>query len=555
MELQGLGSLKTDSQDLLMDRTFGGCIRGTGFEKVNTTTLKSIKPVNNHHVAIYLLTTAKGSVKAWRYRLRQLAQEIEVMDMDFVKSRHEAWWQNFWNRSWVQVTGGEEEETGKVSLGWHAHRYLTACGARGEFPVKFNGSIFNMDGASGLEAGPFGKHNYDADYRAWGGEYWFQNQRQIYWPMLAAGDYEMMLPLFRMYADMLPMARKRTELYYNHKGVFFPETLTIFGTYANFGYGWDRKGKKDGDISNEYIKYHWQSGLELSLMMLEYYKYTNDAIFLREMALPLILEVVSFYSNHWPVGDQGKFEMEPAHALETFWGVKNPLPEIAGMKRIITNLLALPLMFTTEQQREQWHNTLTKLPDLPMQKLSDGKTRLAPAGEVYVERAHRENVIMYAVFPYRLFGVGRDDLELGRRSYMYRDEQENYNCWANDNVFAAFLGLPDEARKHLADRFVRSGGHRYPAFYTNGDWVPDLDNGGVCQQTIQAMLLQSVDDKIYLFPAWPKEWDVDFKLHAAGNTILEAKLKDGKLEKLVVIPKERKKDVIVNIQQAIKGIK
>ena len=32
------------------------------------------------------------------------------------------------------------------------------------------------------------------------------------------------------------------------------------------------------------------------------------------------------------------------------------------------------------------------------------------------------------------------------------------------------------------------------------------------------MLLQVVGRKIYLFPAWPKTWDVNFKLHPLYNT-------------------------------------
>jgi hypothetical protein len=57
------------------------------------------------------------------------------------------------------------------------------------------------------------------------------------------------------------------------------------------------------------------------------------------------------------------------------------------------------------------------------------------------------------------------------------------------------------------------------------------------------MLLQSVGQRILLFPAWPKEKDVHFKLHAPSNTTVEAELKDGKLIKLIVLPEERKKDV------------
>ena len=42
----------------------------------------------------------------------------------------------------------------------------------------------------------------------WGGQYWFQNTRAMYWPRLMAGDFDMMQPLFRMYADILPANQK-----------------------------------------------------------------------------------------------------------------------------------------------------------------------------------------------------------------------------------------------------------------------------------------------------------------------------------------------------------
>jgi len=58
-------------------------------------------------------------------------------------------------------------------------------------------------------------------------------------------------------------------------------------------------------------------------------------------------------------------------------------------------------------------------------------------------------------------------------------------------------------------------------------------------------LTVSLGKQIYLLPAWPKEWDVEFKLHAPFKTILKGKVKDGKLVYLEVIPKERAKDVTV----------
>ena len=64
---------------------------------------------------------------------------------------------------------------------------------------------------------------------------------------------------------------------------------------------------------------------------------------------------------------------------------------------------------------------------------------------------------------------------------------------------------------------------------------------------LQEMLLQTNGEQILLFPAWSKEWDIHFKLHAPGETIVEATLKDGKVTDLKVLPESRKKDIIIMI--------
>ena len=61
---------------------------------------------------------------------------------------------------------------------------------------------------------------------------------------------------------------------------------------------------------------------------------------------------------------------------------------------------------------------------------------------------------------------------------------------------------------------------------------------------LQAMLMQVVGKKIYLFPAWPKDWDVNFKLHALYNTTVEGELRCGNVMSLKVTPESRKADVV-----------
>ncbi len=59
------------------------------------------------------------------------------------------------------------------------------------------------------------------------------------------------------------------------------------------------------------------------------------------------------------------------------------------------------------------------------------------------------------------------------------------------------------------------------------------------------MLMQTIGDKIVLFPAWPKDWDADFKLHAPKNTTVKCSLENGEIVSLKVIPERRSKDVVL----------
>ena len=116
--------------------------------------------------------------------------------------------------------------------------------------------------------------------------------------------------------------------------------------------------------------------------------------------------------------------------------------------------------------------------------------------------------------------------------------------WKQDNIFAACLGLTEEAKRMTLLKLA-DGPHRFPAFWGPGfDWSPDHNWGGSGAIGLQEMLVQAVDEKIYIFPAWPAEWDVHFKLHLPGKTIVEAELIDGEVQNLKVIPSERRADVI-----------
>mgnify|MGYP002617614579 FL=1 len=159
---------------------------------------------------------------------------------------------------------------------------------------------------------------------------------------------------------------------------------------------------------------------------------------------------------------------------------------------------------------------------------------------------------LYPVFPWRVYGIGKEKLEVARNTYFYDPEAVNFRShigWKQDNIWAACLGLAEESRRlNLAK--LSNGPHRFPAFWGPGyDWTPDHNWGGSGMIGLQEMLLQTNGELILLFPAWPLEWNVHFKLHAPGKTTVEATLKEGKVTDLKVSPESRKKDVVIMIQE------
>jgi hypothetical protein len=59
------------------------------------------------------------------------------------------------------------------------------------------------------------------------------------------------------------------------------------------------------------------------------------------------------------------------------------------------------------------------------------------------------------------------------------------------------------------------------------------------------MVVQEVGDKIYVLPAWPKEWDGSFKLCLRNHTVIQGAVKNGKVENLSITPENRRKDIVV----------
>ncbi len=426
-----------------------------------------------------------------------------------------------------------------VSRAYALQRFVDACAGRGRYPIKFNGSIFTV---------PYPDKPGDADYRRWGPGYWWQNTRLPYLSMCASGDFEMLEPLMRMYVDeILPLARYRTHHYFGHGGAYYPECILFWGDVFNQTYGWKPFEQREDKLQTSgWHKWEWVGGQELVFMMLDCYDYTLDENLLKKRILPTAHEVLTFFDEHYKTDAAGKLVMHPSQALETWWDCTNPMPELAGLHALTARLLALPQRLTTPKQRNFWTVLQKKLPPLPTRKVGE-KMALAPAGR-FADKRNCENPELYAVFPFRLVSFEKDNAPLGVAALRHRWDRGHVG-WRQDDIFMAYLGLSDDARKNLVSRARKHhAGSRFPVFWgPNFDWIPDQDHGGVLMKTLQAMLLQPdpYSRKLYLLPAWPKYWNAKFKLHAPLKTVIECEYRDGKITNLKVDPPSRRGDVVL----------
>jgi len=196
----------------------------------------------------------------------------------------------------------------------------------------------------------------------------------------------------------------------------------------------------------------------------------------------------------------------------------------------------------------RWTRILQELPPLPVAEVN-GVKLLRPSGTYRPgSGTFSENPELYAVFPYRVFGGGKPDLDMARATYDKRVNRTNFG-WCQDSIQAACLGLGDEAGRQVVARATSHRAYRFPAMWSGFDWIPDQDHGANILTTLQFMLLQSDGRKLYVLPAWPKNWTVSFKLHAPYNTTVEWAVKAGKLVQLKVTPESLTKDVQNTLQK------
>ena len=560
---EGLDSVKNRLWNPLANLTSGGRLRGDNMRFVGTSdgvydgtdyrawNFESVKPARKHHFTISFNNQQTKDLSKWIADVDSVERSVNLRN-DRKASRE--WWRGYWDRSYIASPDVNDSIVGRIARNYTLFRYMLGCNAYGKEPTKFNGGLFTFDPHHVKEDQVF-----TPDYRNWGGgTMTAQNQRLVYWPMLKSGDFDMMTPQFDFYNRMLDNACLRSQVYWGHDGACFAEQIELFGLPNMMEYGTKRPAWADPGVEyNAWLEYEWDTVLEFCQMMLESARYNGTDI---SQYRPLIEKSLTFFDEHYRylasrrgsknLDGDGKLILFPGSGCETYKMTNNASSTISALRRVTGEYIDY-MKAHGDTAVSKWTSLLGRIPEMPLRTV-DGRTMIAPA-KTWERINNVETPQLYPVWPWKFYGVtvsDSADLQVARNTYLYDPDALRFRSstgWKQDNIWAARLGLVDEAFDLTSQKFA-DGSHRFPSFFGPGyDWTPDHNWGGSAMIGLQEMLMQTGSDgkKIYILPSWPLDRDISFKLHAPEKTEVEVKLQDGKIVYLNVTPSSRIDDIVL----------
>lgn len=581
IEQQKLTEYKDEICNTISNLTFGGFMFGDNLVAGDVTegrycntdfkawSLKSKETSNNYHLQIVTHREQTPDMNQWTTRLKE---KVALADKEKGNPEKNAeWWWQFWNQSWI-ITDPARKDTGnlwEVGRNYQLFRYQLGCNMYGEYPSKFNGGNLTFDPGY---VDP--KMEHDPDWRQWGGDvFTAQNQRLLFWPMLKSGDYDGMIAQFNLYKRGLRGAQLKVREYFGHNGAVYCEYANDAGLDFGAGWGWQgskmrQRGKElpfgspeikavntyfepveQGVMANGSISYHWESQVEHAYMLLEYNRFTGRNI---DEYMPFIKNALIFFDEHYQkrqqmrdgktLDENGKLVFFPSTSCESYRGAKNPADLVSGIRSCLESLLVLRSDSVSDEDRAYFSAYLERLPDLYYDVI-EGDTVVKPA-ESYIKYQNVECPQFYPLFPFNRYDINSSEIPVFRNTWKHGNFPKNMVIsWHQDGIFYARMGMVEEAYQYNKQK-LKDSERRFPTFWGPGhDWVPDHNWGGSGMIGLQEMLLQTIGNKIHVLPCWPKDKDVCFKLHAPENTTVEVEYKNGKVQKLEVLPESRMKNV------------
>lgn len=501
-------------------------------------------PAAGEHILTLTLGAAPGLLPEDLARRGNTVASAEVLPS--VRIAAEQRWEDFWRRGGIAINAkaGPADPAHQVGRNHTLARFLLSANQGGELPPPTRGGLVETRGPRPA---------------VWTG----QGSRMVGWAALAGGDEDLLTPVLRLYRDRHGAAKARAALA-KAPGALYPEAMTVAGLSA-------LPTGPDGMPRDPVLARHLTSPVEFAWMAARARLELGRDL---RADLPWMLDAVrgidGLYTPKPVAAKVGKGEkpappaapgpllLQPASALGVCPGASNPADLVAGLRALTAYLAASDQV--GQADKDAMTALAARLPELPVGTRAEVEF-LLPAAKASRFVGATELPELHAAWPFGLVGIAAPTgLELARATWEFakepRGEPRRPVSLRRGDVsgqptlaLLAALGLADDAGKAAVAKMAdAASGARFPLIHGAPEEGPDLASLGAGMAGLNAMLIASEPDpkgRIFLLPAWPRNWDVTFRVRASGGTLVDGVVESGKLVRLVTTPVERRDDVVL----------
>jgi alpha-L-fucosidase 2 len=410
-----------------------------------------------------------------------------------LERRHQEWWEQYWGKSWVELPGEP-----LLEKFFYGAVYLMGAGARaGKVAPGLYGPWTTSDTAE-----------WSADYHL---DYNFQHS---WYGVYAINRPELALAYCDAIVNLLPLARE-TARKNKQEGLLF---LTCAGPY-----GWAYPSHNS-----------LPNNAESAINFRDYYQFTQDLDFLRNVAYPFMKEV----ALNW----DAKLIKEPGVSGQTddyrykvhmAWDeraikVDNPTSCLAFVRALYEALVqASEKLGADSELLPRWRDIVEHLSTWPT-TLYKGKTvfdfgegRNEPEGSVYP----------YNTYPF--YPAAVEGLDSPCRQTLINTLATRPSYWTQENAFTQVFAAAAQGGYPTEELIERLRTRLRAEMAPNGVRVPGhstLENAFAVNNVV-LMLLQSDDGCVRVFPVWDLKKDARFlHLRARGAFLVSSEIKNGAVQ-------------------------
>jgi Glycosyl-hydrolase 97 C-terminal, oligomerisation/Domain of unknown function (DUF5703) len=511
------------------------------------------------------------------------------------------WWDDFWQKSYVRLHS-EDGEADFIEKNYNYFFYVMASSSRGAYPPKFNGMIWTTGGDSRKWGNMYWGANQGCLYNG----LFPSNRLELIEPMFrmyseisssletaarqqwdSKGIYIPETVGFNGLPELPDeIAREMQDLYLCKKP--WSERSETFDEYAStkspFLSRWNWKQDKGwvngkwtfsdkGAQTFGHVSHIFSRGAKIAYQYWQRYEFTKDTLWLRTVGYPMITGVAEFYRSFPNIRKEndGKYHIYNVNDNESVRGGHNTIEEISAMMGIFpVAIKASEILNVDPDLRPLWNEFLQNLSPLPLNSDYPGIYKSgAPVTFVRslqpVVQGNGGGLPDLNTMPVWFFDLCNP---ISGNSNMVKIANATYDSYFSEKisrntpvfvlsklaVTGTMLGRKDATRYLIPNQIrtkeietMRNRMTLREGFQTTG-----VQNLGRMVDALHNALVQSSppgpgkDPVINLFPAWPEEWEADFKLLCRGNFLVTSSFREGRVSSVEILSRNGSECRLIN---------